>query len=151
MTRGMRNNNPCNIRRSWTVNKKTGKRQEVIWKGSLPSKDPEFVRFKDNAHGYRAAFITLNTYNTLHNLWSIRQIISRWAPEKDKNNTQGYIRFICEHMGLEPNHTIVANSPYDEKQEEAKEFVKWMAYQEQGLNVDIDLPAIEEGFRLAFE
>ena len=60
MTRGMRNNNPCNIR----------KNPHTWWKGAINGRDPEFVTFSDKAYGYRAVFITLNTYNRTHNIWS---------------------------------------------------------------------------------
>ena len=141
-TRGLRINNPLNIVKS-----------AKPWVGEvLPGKDPEFCTFTSMAFGYRAAFITLNTYNRKHGIYSIRQIINRWCPPSDKrNNTQAYIKFVCMHMGVEPTHTIVVNAAYHDDIEEAKEFVKWMAYQEQGLDQDIDLKALEEGWVLAFQ
>ena len=143
MTRGMRNNNPCNIR----------KNPHTWWKGAINGRDPEFVTFSDKAYGYRAVFITLNTYNRTHNVWSIRQIINRWAPKGDgKNDPQAYIRRVCELMGnLPETHTIVANAPYHDQQEEAIDFVMAMACVENGCKLkDINRSEVEEGMYLAF-
>lgn len=144
LTRGMRNNNPCNIR----------KNPNMRWKGSVRGNDPEFVTFKDKAYGYRAVFITLNTYNRKHNIWSIRQIINRWAPAGDgKNDPRAYIRRVCELMGgLSETHTIVANTPYADQQEEAIDFVMAMACVENGCKMeDIDRSEVEKGLYLAFK
>lgn len=144
LTRGMRNNNPCNIR----------KNPNTCWKGSVRGNDPEFVTFKDKAYGYRAVFITLNTYNRKHNIWSIRQIINRWAPAGDgQNNPHAYIRRVCELMGgLSETHTIVANAPYADQQEEAIDFVMAMACVENGCTMkDIDRSEVEKGLYLAFK
>ena len=52
MTRGLRNNNPLNIRRNNTK-----------WQGlSVTQTDKSFFQFKTMAYGYRAAFKTLQTY-----------------------------------------------------------------------------------------
>ena len=140
ITLGLRNNNPLNIVSS----------QSFKWLGQT-GKVGGFCKFATMAYGYRAAFINLSNYNKKHGIYSIRQIISRWCPESDKrNNTQAYIDFVCKHMGVEPQHTVVINAAYHADMEEAKELVKWMAYQEQGLDQDIDLKALEEGYELAF-
>ena len=39
------------------------KNPHTWWKGAINGRDPEFVTFSDKAYGYRAVFITLNTYN----------------------------------------------------------------------------------------
>ena len=52
MTRGIRNNNPLNIRRTATR-----------WQGACKEqKDKSFVQFKTMAYGYRAAWKVLQTY-----------------------------------------------------------------------------------------
>jgi hypothetical protein len=72
------------------------------WVGEIAGKDTRFCTFSSMAYGYRAAFKTLDTYNKKHQIYSIRQIISRWAPESDGNDTRAYIKFVCERMGVEP-------------------------------------------------
>lgn len=50
-TRGLRNNNPLNIRKSSTR-----------YQGEVAGTDPAFKTFKTMAWGYRAAFAILKTY-----------------------------------------------------------------------------------------
>ena len=86
-TRGIRNNNPLNIRHS--TNK---------WQGMAPSQsDRAFVQFTARKYGYRAAFMVKHHANT------IGKIIARWAPSSDGNNTQAYIRFVSKTSGIKPD------------------------------------------------
>lgn len=81
MTRGLRNNNPGNIRKDGTH-----------WKGEVePSRDAAFKQFESMAWGYRAMFKCLNTYSRKYGLDTIRKMISRWAPPSE-NDTDAYIR-----------------------------------------------------------
>lgn len=82
--RGIRNNNPCNIRLSRTV-----------YKGEVPSKDKAFKQFESMAYGYRAVFVTLHTYHTRLGLKTIRQLIGRWAPPCE-NDTNSYVRHVSD-------------------------------------------------------
>lgn len=82
-TRGIRNNNPANIRRGCN------------WKGlAKVQKDKEFCKFTTMTWGVRALLITLRTYVVKHNLHTVREIINRWAPSSDGNNTEAYIKFV---------------------------------------------------------
>lgn len=87
-TRGIRNNNPANIRRGSS------------WVGlvSKPT-DREFCQFVSMTFGVRALLITLRTYVVKHDLHSVKQIISRWAPPQDGNNTKRYIEFVEQAVG----------------------------------------------------
>ena len=108
--RGIRNNNPLNIRR-------TGKDQ---WKGlrKAPSDSPKggekaqgydrsFCQFETMEWGWRAAFhlLTRNYYQK-HGLNTIRGIVSRWAPPQDNNNTEAYIRNVSKRTGIGPEEPI---------------------------------------------
>ena len=63
MTRGLRNNNPGNIRKDGTH-----------WKGEVePSRDAAFKQFESMAWGYRAMFKCLNTYSRKYGLDTIRK------------------------------------------------------------------------------
>lgn len=88
--RGLRNNNPLNIRRS---NDK--------WQGlSAAQEDKEFFQFLCAAYGWRAAFVILTrSYYAKRGINTIEGIISRWAPSNE-NNTEGYIRRVCECTGI---------------------------------------------------
>lgn len=85
--RGLRNNNPGNIR--ITKDK---------WKGLIPvQEDKEFFQFSDMKWGYRALIRTLQNYHRLHGCRTIADYINRWAPEHE-NNTSGYISRVCKEM-----------------------------------------------------
>ena len=87
LPRSLRNNNPTNI----TVGARP-------WVGQC-GRDGRFCVFKNNIYGYRATFLLLNTYNKVHHIYSVREIISRWAPPSDGNNTRGYIQRVCKSPG----------------------------------------------------
>lgn len=92
-TRGIRNNNPLNIRHS--TNK---------WQGMAPSQsDRAFVQFIARKYGYRAAFVLIRNYIGLHHANTIGKIVARWAPSSDGNNTQAYIRFVSKTSGIKPD------------------------------------------------
>ena len=83
MSRGIRNCNPGNIRRS-----------RVRYRGEKhPSQDPDFKQFESMAMGYRAMFILLDTYRVRYGLRSIREMISRYAPPTE-NHTALYIEAV---------------------------------------------------------
>ena len=70
MSRGLKNNNPGNIRRS-----------RVRYVGEVsPSADAEFKQFESVAYGYRAMFVLLDSYRRRYSLNTIRQMINRYAP-----------------------------------------------------------------------
>ena len=82
-TRGIRNNNPANIRRGCN------------WKGlAKVQTDKEFCQFNTMTWGVRALLVTLRTYVVRHHLHTVREIITRWAPPSDGNNTESYIKFV---------------------------------------------------------
>ena len=100
MPRGYRNNNPLNIRFT-----------EAKWQGKVcasqnTDKGRAFEQFKDMYYGWRAALIVLRTYSVKYDRHSIREIITRWAPEGDGNDPEGYIRRVGELTGLDVNYPL---------------------------------------------
>lgn len=88
--RGLRNNNPGNIRNS----------DATDWKGEVAAekkRDNAFEEFKDMAHGYRALIKLLQNYRRKHGLQTISDFISRWAP-RTENDTSAYITRVCWEM-----------------------------------------------------
>lgn len=84
--RGIRNCNPANIRRGCN------------WRGMRGlQKDAAFVQFSSMVWGVRALIVTLRTYVKKHQLYSIHDIISRWAPPQDGNNTKTYIEYVMKN------------------------------------------------------
>lgn len=88
--RGLRNNNPGNIRNS----------DATDWQGEVPAskkQDNTFEEFEDMAHGYRALIKLLQNYRRKYGCQTIADFISRWAP-RTENNTSGYISRVCKEM-----------------------------------------------------
>ena len=94
--RGIRNNNPLNIRRG-----------KSAWKGLRAQQtDAQFCQFETLDYGWRAAFwlLTRKYYHELR-LYTIRAIVSRWAPAIE-NKTEAYIRNVCRLTGIAPDEPI---------------------------------------------
>ena len=87
LPRGLRNNNPGNIR--ITKDKWQGLRDEQT--------DKSFFQFTEMKWGYRALIRTLQNYRKRHNCQTIADFINRWAPPVE-NNTNGYIQRVCTEM-----------------------------------------------------
>lgn len=85
MTRGIRNNNPANIRHS--ISKWQGLRKEQT--------DRQFCQFVTMRYGIRALVITLRTYVIKYGLYHISEIICRFAPPNE-NETDKYIAFVAK-------------------------------------------------------
>lgn len=87
--RGIRNNNPLNIRYSASND----------WVGRVNIKnDPDFEEFTLPSYGYRAAFILLRKYIYVYCCKNIGQIIARWAPAADGNNPGHYAETVARLM-----------------------------------------------------
>ena len=99
--RGIRNNNPLNIRRS-----KDKWQGQINANNSSPKGDAEFIQFYTMEYGWRAAFVILcRTYYGKYKLRTIRDIVSRWAPAKE-NNTPAYIRHVSDYTGIGPDRDL---------------------------------------------
>lgn len=99
MTRGLRNNNPGNIRNSRTV-----------WQGEVvPSTDRDFKQFKSMAYGYRAMIKLLQNYSRLYGCHTLRTMINRWAPPSE-NDTKGYISTVSKLTGIDPDRRVNIDS-----------------------------------------
>ena len=90
--RGIRNNNPGNIRKSSTK-----------WQGlAAKQTDPAFFVFSAPEYGLRAIGRILQTYQSAHGLRTIRGVITRWAPPSE-NNTAAYIKDVSDRVGASPD------------------------------------------------
>lgn len=95
-SRGIRNNNPGNIR--WGDE----------WKGLVPEAqrtDKAFCQFKAPEFGIRAMIIILRNYQSKYGLKTITGIIKRWAPPNE-NDTQAYIRSVAQATGTDSDKPI---------------------------------------------
>lgn len=126
--RGLRNNNPLNIRHNADV-----------FQGEIKGNDKSFKTFSSMPYGYRAAFVTLATY--LSRGWNtIEKIISRWAPPNE-NNTQAYISAVVKYSGVAADEVLTATSG-----DKYILIVSAMSFVENGVNADIN--QIRAGFAL---
>lgn len=94
--RGIRNNNPGNIR--WGSK----------WNGLDPEgkkKDKEFCVFVDPVFGIRALTRLLMNYYRIYGIDTIRGVITRYAPSNE-NNTEAYINHVCKLMGVGPDDEV---------------------------------------------
>jgi len=97
IARGLRNNNPLNIRLS-----------AEVFQGEIhPSADRAFKQFKSATYGYRAAFVILGTYLS-RGLNTLEKIVRRWAPESE-NNTKAYIDQVERWSLVKRNKVLTAN------------------------------------------
>lgn len=63
------------------------------------------------AWGYRAAFVVLRTYRNRYGINTVERIVRRWAPEKDGNDTEYYIRKVTVLTGLERTQIVDDQDP----------------------------------------
>ena len=133
--RGLRNNNPLNIRRNRHTN----------WVGQCgKQEDRAFVQFRSMPYGYRAAFKVLQNYRVLYDCMTLRQFIQRWAPPIE-NNTDEYVKSVARTAGVNPDARLP--SPRKAKALWVK-IVAGMHLVENGMMPVVS--RIEEGWDLAF-
>lgn len=126
--RGLRNNNPLNIRHNADV-----------FQGEIKGNDKSFKTFSTMPYGYRAAFVTLATYLS-RGYNTIEKIILRWAPPNE-NDTQAYIRTVVKYSGVAADEVLTAASG-----DKYILIVSAMSFVENGVNADI--LQIKAGFAL---
>lgn len=99
LPRGIRSNNPGNIRKG------------LPWQGLADdqSSDRDFCVFSDATWGIRAIARILITYQDEHNLNTVRSIISRWAPPVE-NDTWAYVSQVAQALGVGPDDVIDVHS-----------------------------------------
>ena len=139
LPRGIRNNNPLNIRR-------TAKDQ---WKGLRAQQtDASFCQFESLEYGWRAAFylLTRTYYHKYRLLFTIRAIINKWAPPNE-NLTATYIQNVCQLAKIGPDEPIGIPSDQPERWIAVGEA---MAIQENGIE-SLDHFAMLRGWGLARE
>ena len=142
--RGIRNNNPLNIRHS-----------PSRWQGmAVEQTDPSFVQFRSMAYGYRAACKLLQSYwqrfRKEGKPFTVRTIISRWAPPEDNNDTESYIRSVLLIGGLGGQEILFPpDNPLG--YERLERLLIAMTCVESGIGTNrVENKMILEGYRMAF-
>lgn len=131
--RGIRNNNPLNIRENHLV--------DYDWQGEHELDiDPEFEEFVTPEKGIRAAARILKNYRDNRGLNTVSGIITRWAPPTE-NDTTSYIESVAVKVGIGRSEAL---TDYD-----YPELIKAMIYHENGQQPYSD-SIIESGFKQGF-
>ena len=142
-TRGIRNNNPLNIRRSSTR-----------WQGARKEQtDKSFVQFETMAYGYRVAWKILQTYYerfcTQGKPFTVRNIIERWAPPTE-NDTEAYIKSVLKLSSIGGKEKLLPPSNVLSYGRLSR-LVTAMTCIECGLEYNrVDTASIAQGYKLAF-
>lgn len=128
--RGIRNNNPLNIRIGNT------------WLGEEPNPtDPSFEQFISMQYGVRAACVLLRRYIRHYRRTTIPAIIAAWAPACE-NNTEAYIAAVCRYLEISPEEPIA----YEDKDTICR-LVQAMCKVENGQPISDDI--ISKGYDMA--
>ena len=141
--RGIRNNNPLNIRHSADQ-----------WQGASEKQtDKCFVQFKSMAYGYRAAWKTLQSYYNRFcaqsRAFTVRNIIGRWAPPKE-NDTEAYVHSVMKLSSIGGKENLLPPENVDCYCRLSK-MIAAMTCIECGIRMNqVDEEAIFQGYKLAF-
>lgn len=95
--RGIRNNNPGNIR--WDG--------RTEWQGMIGQDSDGFVIFDTPENGIRAMARILNSYRR-RGVVSLSEIVRTWAPDVE-NDTESYIASASQRTGFAPQKVITAD------------------------------------------
>lgn len=94
LPRGIRNNNPGNIRKT-----------AAKWLGETDGSDDAFETFITAEAGLRAMARILLTYQRKHRLRTVRSIIARWAPPVE-NDTGSYETQVSAALRVDPREKL---------------------------------------------
>ncbi len=133
--RGIRNNNPGNIRIS-----KSG------WTGKIPveqNTDGAFEQFIEMKYGVRAMVKLIHNYIFKKNVKDLHGIISKYAPSSE-NNVEAYVQSVAKNSKINP-HDSAAN--WYNNVDDVSRFIDAMILHENGRRVGMG--TIKEGITLA--
>ena len=131
LPRGLRNNNPLNIRIS-----------SIQWQGKIAENtDGAFEQFISLEYGLRAGLVNIRTYIKRDHLDSISVIIPKWAPALDGNDVRAYVRLVSNKSSVPATRRLSYNDRY-----ELCRIVWAMAWVECGQ--EISFSAVEKAWNL---
>lgn len=129
LSRGYRNNNPGNIVLT----------PGQYWQGEVQGTDTRFKTFMSMPYGYRAIFVTLNSY-IKKGYDTIDKIINRYAPPHE-NETSSYAKTVSRMTGISPDQPVTFNRPQD-----IVAIVEAISYVENGIKADPN--QVIEGYKM---
>lgn len=129
LPRGIRNNNPLNI--------KIGN----DWKGEVSNTDGTFEQFESMEYGLRAAFIILHKYLRKYGRNTLRKIIHSWSPDGEKAEN-AYMSCVSQWCG----HGLDEIVRWEDRDLMCK-IVQGMARVENGMTINMNY--IYQGYDMA--
>jgi hypothetical protein len=126
LTRGYRNNNPFNIRKTFD-----SKGNQTFWPHEIKGNDKAFKTFDTMIHGYVEGFRLLLEYKS-KGFDTVNKIISRFAPTNE-NDTESYINDVSIQAGIDKNEPV---NFHDELQ--FKNLVAAISFHENGISPDLN-------------
>lgn len=128
MTRGLRNNNPGNIRRNSTA-----------WEGLSPTQtDTDFFQFASPVYGIRAMARILQNYFA-RGIVTPASIAYTWAPSNE-NDSASYSRALAQYLGVDANADV---------SDRLADVIAGIIRQENGVQ-PYDAATLAQGVQLAF-
>ncbi len=122
LPRGLRNNNPGNLRKS-----------RVRWTGKIAGADKAFETFDTMRNGIRASAVNVRTQlRRGHN--TLAKLIAIWAPASDGNDPHGYAATVARAAGV----SVVTALSWSNKHQIA-DILAAMFKVENGQGVPLDL------------
>lgn len=100
---GIRNNNPGNLRylKDWG------------WPGITGKDERNFAIFETPEHGL-AEFIRQLRRDQKRGLLSLEQLLPKYAPASDNNDTEAYIKKVSERTNIPRNRALNLNDPLEQ-------------------------------------
>ncbi len=98
-SRGLRNNNPGNLRYSTFI----------TWQGQVGSDPLQYVTFSDSIYGLRAMALDLYNNYYLDGITTLTDLINKYAPADDPtatNNPTQYAAYVSSQTGIPVNADI---------------------------------------------
>lgn len=96
LPRGIRNNNPLNLRIS-----------NNQWLGKVKyNTDGQFEQFTSMLYGIRAAIINIRTITRRNKDITLKGLIQIWAPANDGNNVANYVQQVTKLSGIKSDEKI---------------------------------------------
>lgn len=130
LPRGIRNNNPLNIRIG------------NVWLGEVKDPtDPNFEQFISMTYGVRAAFVLMRRYIRHYHRTTIPEVIAAWAPSTE-NNTTAYIDRVSSISGIPVDETLEF-----ENQDQMERLIDAMVQVECGQSIQRE--TIQKGYKMA--
>lgn len=95
---GIRNNNPGNLR-------------TTQFTGNIGQDKNGYAIFDTPEAGIRATAKNLIAQQDKHGLYTLNEIIEKWAPASDNNNPQAYAATVAKAVGVKPDERINLKDP----------------------------------------